>query len=44
MLVLQRLHGGGQAAAAVDEHRGVVAVYRHDGTVAQQDVYKRQPL
>ena len=34
--VLQRLHGSRQAAAAVDEHRGVVAVHRHDGTIAQQ--------
>src|SRR5699024_7211182 len=28
--------GGGQAAAAVDEHRGVALVDGHDGPVAQQ--------
>ena len=34
--VLQRLHRGGESAAAVDEDGGVTLVDRHDGAVAQQ--------
>ena len=34
--VLEGLHGGGQPAAPVDEHRGVALVHRHDGAIAQQ--------
>ena len=34
--VLEGLHGGGQPAAPVDEHRGVALVDRHDGAIAQQ--------
>ena len=35
-LILQRLHRGGESAAAVDEDGGVTLVDRHDGAVAQQ--------
>ena len=36
LLILQRLHGSRQAAATVDEHRGVTLIHRHDGAIAQQ--------
>ena len=35
-LVFQRLHRGGQTAAAVDEDRRVALVNRHNGAIAQQ--------
>ena len=35
-LVFQRLHRGGDAAAAVDHDRGAVLADRHDGRVPQQ--------